>query len=175
MEMAGLQSTQHPFLLSPCLHLQLILLVFCTVKNSVSEYLKNTAIARNSTALNKSKSSVRRERVNWSQGVGWEYQDPACKLCLRSARNSSGVGEAVLGVVGNLQLAVLFMECSRLWILSRQSYRLLRLYASVCSTKAKAVNSISQHFNFILIQEIHLSLKKPVAFTLTATKAIPCG
>lgn len=88
---------------------------------------------------------------------------------------SRGWGAAVLGVAGNLGLAVLFMECNGLWMLSRQSYRLPRHYASVYGTKTEAVNSISKHFNFILIQEIHLSLKKPVAFTLSATKAIPCG
>lgn len=90
--MGGLQAMRRPFLLSPCFHLQLVRFVFCTVKNSVSEYLKNTAIARNSIALNKSKSSMRRERVNCSQVVGWKYQDPDCKLFLRSARNSSGGG-----------------------------------------------------------------------------------
>lgn len=86
-----------------------------------------------------------------------------------------GVGKAVLAAAGNLLLLlVLPVEHSDFEFWAGSS-RLLRLYASVYGARAKAVNSISKHFNFTLIQGIHLSLKKPVAFTFGITKAIPCG
>lgn len=107
---------------------------------------------------------------------GSELETPRSdhKFCLGSATSSSGVQEAALGAAGHLLLLVLPMEHSDFGFWAGSS-RLLRLYASVYGAKAKTVNSISKHFNFTLTQEIHLSLKKPVAFTLWTTKGIPCG
>lgn len=113
-----------------------------------------------------------RGRVNWSWAVGWKH---------RAQTTNSGISQKFLGDGGAISraaghlllLLVLPVEHSDFGFWAGSS-RLLRIYASVYGARAKAVNSISKHFNFTLIQEIHLSLKKPIAFTLWTTKAIPC-
>lgn len=174
LEMGGPWAPQPPFLLPPCLHLHSVLFVFCTVKNSVSTCLKPSAIVWNRAGLNKGKSSVSRGRVSWSRVGSWKHQDQTTNSAWDQPEVPQGVRAAALGAAGHLLLLVLPMEHSDFGFWAGSS-RLLRLYASVYGAKAKTVNSISKHFNFTLTQEIHLSLKKPVAFTLWTTKGIPCG
>ncbi|XP_050171732.1 uncharacterized protein LOC126640189 [Myiozetetes cayanensis] len=171
--LGGSRAPQPPFLLSPCLHQHSVLFVFCTVKNC-EHVLKTHGYRQEPWGVKQRQKQREQEEGRLVPGSEVETQRSELKFCLESARSSSGGGGGSSG--GCWTPAINSHRVQWLCSLGRRSYRLLRLCASVYGANAKAINSISKHFNVTLIQEIHTPLKKPVAFTLWATmKNLPTG
>lgn len=153
--------------LSPGLPLHLVPFAFCTAKNSVSKYLQYRRRREFHCVKQKQKQHEEREgKLVPSSGL--EVSRSRLQIISEISQKSISVGSSLLetsaaqGSLHGVRQALI-------------RSRLLRLYASVYGAKAKAGNSIGRRFDFILIQDIHSSLKKPVAFTLSTTKAIPLG